>query len=319
MAEWRSRAVWAAVVLAGAAVQGEIVDEHKVSAYRFAVTNGTEEVQLVEGVWVSCPCLKAEDITGREVAPGEALEFGVEFDPSGLEGRVLRTAEVRLSPSGEVQRFVVDAEVKVRLGLEGESASFGVVDDGEPREMRLALRGHAAREARVSGVEGPEGAVFRVEVEEDGRGVVVSVPGARERRVAGTVAETWTVRTDDAEVGEILLPVSAVFAGRVGVSPAVLEVGRGEWDAKRVVVVRGREGERFRVTGAATGPVAWGKTTVEERPRGGWIVRVENIDAATAGGGEGESFLTISTDVPGMETIWVPLRVREDEEPGDGQ
>jgi hypothetical protein len=312
-------AVWAAVVLAGAAVQGEIVDGHKVAAYRFAVTNGTEEVQTVEGVWVSCPCLRAEDIAGKEIAPGEALEFGVEFDPAGLEGRVLREMEVRLTPSGEMQRFVVDAEVKVRLGLAAESASFGVVEDGEPREMRLALRGHAARKARITGVEGPERAVFRVEAEEDGRGVLVTAPGAGDRRVSGTVAERWTVWTDDAEVGEIRLPVSAVFAGRVGVSPSVLEVGRGARGAERVVVLRGRDGERFRVAGAATGPVAWGNTAVEERPRGGWAVRVGNIDAETAGGGGSEPFLTISTDVPGMETIWVPLRVREDEEPGDGQ
>lgn len=313
IAEWRSMAFWAAAALSVAAARGEVVDAHRVAEWRFAVTNGTEAVQTVEGVRVSCPCLKTEDIAGREVAPGEALEFGVSFDPTGLEGRVLREAEVRLVPSGEVQRFVVDADVRVRLGLGGGSASFGVVEDGEVREVRLELRGYAAQEARITGVEGPERAVFRVEAEEDGRGVRVTAPGAGERLAPGTVAETWTVRTDDAEVPEIRLPASAVFSGRVGVTPSVLEVERGERGASRAVVLRGRDGERFRVTWAATGPVKWGKTSVEERPLGGWMVRVEGIDAE----GDGERFLEISTDMPGMETIRVPLRVREDDEPGD--
>ena len=61
IAEWRSVAVWAAVALAGAAARGEVVDRHRVAEWRFAVTNGTEAVQTVEGVRVSCPCLKAED------------------------------------------------------------------------------------------------------------------------------------------------------------------------------------------------------------------------------------------------------------------
>jgi hypothetical protein len=43
------------------------------------------------------------------------------------------------------------------------------------------------------------------------------------------------------------------------------------------------------------------------------MVLVEGIEAA----GDGERFLEISTDMPEMETIRVPLRVRENDEPGD--
>ena len=66
----KSTVFLAMAAVAGMDARGEVVDQHRVAEWRFAVTNGTEAVQTVEGVRVSCPCLRAEDIAGREIAPG---------------------------------------------------------------------------------------------------------------------------------------------------------------------------------------------------------------------------------------------------------
>ncbi|MBR4190669.1 MAG: DUF1573 domain-containing protein [Kiritimatiellae bacterium] len=314
MAEWRSMAVWAAAALAGAAARGEVVDQHRMAEWRFAVTNATDRPQTVESVRMSCPCLKAEDISGREIAPGKVLEFGVVFDPAGLEGEVERTAWVTLAPSGRMETFTVRETVRTRLGLKPSGAAFGDVQKGDTgRELRAVLSGYAAPGARLGPPrrleENPGTAVFDVRLGEDGK--TVSATFARQDVLPGVYAETWVVPTDDREVPELRFAASARVLDRTGVAvtPRELVVDADERGAARAVLVRGMDGTSVRVLSAATEPVAWGTAAVSERQGGGWRVDVRDIDAGVVAEFAEEPFLEIKTDSSGLEFLRIPLRV----------
>ena len=279
----------------------------------FAITNTTAEAQSVSSVVASCGCLAPEDIEGREIAPGSVLPFNVTLNPEGLSGRLSKTVSVTLSPSGEMVVFPIELFVRVRLAFDRRDAAFGVVSgDADARTISLRLRGTAAELARIVSVEAPPQSEFKVAVVEDRRGVVVSLPSDDVRRTLGTVAETWKVKTDDAEVPEIRLPVSAIFESRISVSPAVLYVSADEPVCSRTVLLLPKgDTASFKVLSAATKPRHWGDATVTARPLGGWMVRIDGIDPDAVRQFSRNPCLEIATDLPGGETIAVPLRVLE--------
>ncbi len=315
-----------------------VIDSHTPATFSFAVTNGTAEVQTVSSVRASCGCLMPEEISGREIAPGAALPFVVSLNPLGMGGRLSKTVAVTLSPSGGTTVFPIEVVVRVRLALDRRDAAFGVVsDDADARTIPLRLKGTAAEAARIVSVEPPPHPVFRVAVGEDRRGLVVSLPpvgahvaDARKRvppedlrasagprahtarGYLGAVAETWTVRTDDKLIPEILLPVSAVFEDRVSIAPAVLSVAPDEPVCSRTVLLRPNgDVAPFKVLSAATKPRPWGDATVIARPLGGWMVRIDAIDPDAVRQFSKNPYLEITTDIPGRETVEVPLRVLE--------
>ena len=288
-----------------------VIDSHTPATFSFAVTNATAEEQTVSSVRASCGCLMPEEISGREIAPGAALPFAVSLNPLGMGDRLSKSVAVTLSPSGGTTVFPIEVVVRVRLALDRRDAAFGVVsDDADARTIPLRLKGTAAEAARIVSVEPPPHPVFRVAVDEDRQGLVVSLPPDKGRRALGAVAETWTVRTDDKLIPEILLPVSAVFEDRVSVAPAVLSVAPAEPVCSRTVLLRPNGGAApFKVLSAVTKPRPWGDAAVVARPLGGWMVRIDSIDPDAVRQFSKNPYLEITTDIPGRETVEVPLRV----------
>ncbi len=277
-------------------------------AYPFTITNGTDVVQTVSKTGLSCSCLFAEDIAGRKIPPGGALTFEVTFDPRGLEGRVWREAYVKLEPSGEIQRFSIEADVQVRLALEGGGrVSFGQVEDAEGREKHVGLWGHAAGNATVTGTAGPENPFFRVTPETDGRGVRVELPASDGPRLGRLVSETWRVSTDDEEIPELPLVLSAFFGSPLEVAPAVLDIDGASGCPP--VLLRRSDGESFTVLAAETGPERWGTTAVVPRPLNGWRIDVAEVDGDGLRSLSADAFLQIETDCPGAESLRIPVRI----------
>lgn len=284
------------------------MDAHLPFQYRFSISNDTDVAQTVSETGLSCSCLSAEDIVGRVIPPGGSLPFEVTFDPRGLEGRVWREAYVTLAPSGETQRFVIEADVQVRLALEGGGrVSFGPVEDADGREKHVGLRGHAAGNATVTGTAGPENPVFRVTPEADGRGVRAELPASDWPRLGKLVSETWRVSTDDEEIPELPLVLSAFFGNPLEVVPAALELDGASGCPP--ILLRRKDGEAFTVLAAETGPDRWGKTVVSPRSLNGWRIDVEEVDGDELRSLSEDAFLQIETDCPGAESLRIPGRV----------
>ena len=175
-------------------------------------------------------------------------------------------------------------------------------------------------------------AVFDVRLVPDGKSLVVKF---RERNVLpGIYTETWTIATSDPEIPEITFPVSARVADAVTVTPQVITVGWDEPVCSRFVTIRAdarlinpdnpvnpvRETlrasasprENLTVISAETKPRKWGDVTITQRPMNGWRIDIANIDPREVRQFSKRPFLEVKTNLPGMESFEIPLRVVND-------
>ena len=280
-----------------------------------AVTNHTAAARTVVKVTTSCACLKARVVEGHggggcgaTALPGGVIPFELTMNLTGMEGRITKTASVTFD-DGSVETIVVEADVRTRLKLSPSDAAFGVIGPKDMgRTITAKLKGEVVERVKIVGVKGPERPFFKVTMTEDGKGVVVKMrddgrAGAR----PALHAENWIVRTDDEEIPEIAFPVSVTIAGEIAVSPHVLTVAAGEGVCSRMVMVRGAK-----VQSAETLPRKWGDVRIEARPLNGWRICIENIDPNEVRQFSKKPFLKVKTNVPGMESIEIPLRVDQE-------
>jgi hypothetical protein len=124
--------------------------------------------------------------------------------------------------------------------------------------------------------------------------------------------------------------VSARVEDAVSVTPQVITVGWDEPVCSRMVMVRptnpGNPGnpvgktlrdsasprEKFSLLSAETKPRKWGDVTVTPRPLNGWRIDIENIDPREVRQFSKRPFLEVKTNLPGMESMEIPLRVVND-------
>lgn len=331
--------VLAAAVAAGANAQtarSMTIDAHKPVTYHFAVTNTTGKTQTVESVGASCACLKVKgaDVI-NSVPPGGVAPFEVVFDPAGMEGPVQKRVWVTLAPSKRIVTFNISENVRLRLGFKPMDAAFGVIKRSETdKEITAKLSGYAADGAKLgtpfisrrdAESQSNINFIFDVRLGADGKSVVAKF---RDRNVLpGIYSETWTIPTSDKEIPEIKFAVSARVADAVSVTPQVITVGWDEPVCSRMVMVRGG-GSRSRATesnadaqervpplrilSAETKPRKWGDVKITLRPMNGWRIDVANIDPREVRQFSKRPFLEVKTDLPGMESFEIPLRVVND-------
>ena len=336
---------------ASAPYQAVQTDAHKPVTYHFAVTNTTDKPQTIESVRTSCACLKvnmggsrsvatdgsvvrplaAADATER-VPPGGILPLDVEFNPAGMEGHVEKRVWVTLAPLKKIVTFDIAADVRLRLGFKPMDAAFGVIRRSDTgREIVAKLNGYVAEDVKlgtpyigrtgvspvqigdVNGQDARCPSVFDVRLASDGKSIIAKF---RERNVLpGIYAETWTIPTSDVEIPEISFPVSARVADAVSVTPQVITVGWDEPMCSRMVMVRRVNGQDARcpsILSAETKPRKWGDVKITPRPVNGWRIDIENIDPREVRQFSKRPFLEVKTNLPGMETFEVPLRVVDD-------
>ena len=159
--------------------------------------------------------------------------------------------------------------------------------------------------------------VFDVHLAPDGKSVVAKF---RDRNVLpGIYSEAWTIPTSDTEIPEITFAVSARVADAVSVMPQVIMVGWDEPVCSRMVMVRGDfshkehkdRKEGFKVFSAETKPRKWGDVKITQRPLNGWRIDIENIDPREVRQFSKRPFLEVKTNLPGMESFEIPLRVMQ--------
>ena len=284
--------------------------------------------------------LTAADATER-IPTGGVLPFDVELNPAGMEGRVEKRVWVTLAPIGgspgtarptRIVTFDITADVRLRLGFKPMDAAFGVIKRSDTgREIMAKLAGYAAdgvtlgtpytgrmgvSPVQIGDVNGQDArcpSVFDVRLASDGKSIIAKF---RERNVLpGIYAETWTIPTSDVEIPEISFPVSARVADAVSVTPQVITVGWDEPMCSRMVMVRRVNGQDARcpsILSAETKPRKWGDVKITPRPKGGWRIDIENIDPREVRQFSKRPFLEVKTNLPGMETFEVPLRVVDD-------
>ena len=134
----------------------------------------------------------------------------------------------------------------------------------------------------------------------------------------GIYSETWTIPTSDAEIPEIKFAVSARVADAVSVTSQVITVGWDEPVCSRMVMVRGdgfshkehkEHKEGIKVFSAETKPRKWGDVKITQRPLNGWRIDIENIDPREVRQFSKRPFLEVKTNLSGMESFAIPLRV----------
>ena len=330
----------AALALSGMNAQAvRSTDAHRPVTYHFALTNTMDAAQVVESVRTSCACLKVtmggSQFTATKadaincVPPGGVLPFEVVLNPAGMEGEVKKRVWVTLAPSRKIETYEVAADVRLRLGFKPMDAAFGVIRRSETgREIVAKLSGYATDGVKLGdpilAAKNAKDAknVFDVRVGADGKSLVAKF---RDRNVLpGIYSETWTIPTSDPEIPEIAFSVSARVADEVSVTPQVITIGWDEPVCARMVMVRpsnsGKETlrvsasqrEKFSILSAETKPRKWGDVKITQRPLNGWRVDIANIDPCEVRQFSKRPFLEVKTNLPGMESFEIPLRVVND-------
>ena len=320
------------------AARSTTIDAHKPVTYHFAITNTTDKAQTVESTRLSCACLKVKADAQERVTPGGVVPIEVVFDPAGMEGPVQKRVWVTLAPSKKIETFEITENVRLRLGVKPMDAAFGVIKRSETgREIVAKLSGYAAEgvtlgepsrtgcqpvQERDSNARAARSTnIFDVRLAPDGKSVVAKF---RERSVLpGIYSETWIIPTSDKEIPEIKFVVSARVADAVSVTPQVITVGWDEPVCSRMVMVRmnSRTGgspvqdsnaRAARSTiSAETKPRKWGDVKITQRPLNGWRIDIENIDPHEVRQFSKRPFLEVKTNLPGMESFEIPLRVMQ--------
>lgn len=281
----------------------------------FVLENTEEEPQTVARVLPSCGCLAVDLGPGRILAVGEKVPFGVTYRSKWPgEGPVHESVSVLLVPSGRTVEFPVEIEVRRRLGFDPPEVAFGPVHPGEtPPERTVMLAGSAADAVTLgTPVPAEAGHAFDVRLCEGGQSLRIHFP--EEPPISGILAETWRIPTDDAELPELHLTVTASLEGALDALPSSVVLAADERDGRRKIRVRRRDGGDFTVLSTAVLPdPSLASATARRIPGGGWEVTIADLDGAVLRQADGPAWIEIETDVPDSARLRVPIRVDETE------
>ena len=274
------------------------------------------EGRVEKRVWVTlAPSGRIETF---DIAANVRLRLG--FKPMDAAFGVIRRNETGREIVAKLSGYVVDG---VKLGEPVLAAKNAKAAKAETQSLRLC----------DSALENDTDGVFDVRLGADGKSLVVKF---RERNVLpGIYSEVWTIPTSDPEIPEIVFPVRARVADAVAVTPQVITVGWDEPVCSRMVMVRlvGRRVPTppqtpstrriednapyhvdvpFTILSAETRPRKWGDVKIVQRPLNGWRIDIRNIDPREVRQFSKRPFLEVKTNLPGMESFEIPLRVVSD-------
>ena len=311
-----------------------VIDQHRKVDCSFSITNRNWRERKVLGVRGNCACLETETEL-KTLARGEALPVKVVFNPAGMEGKVEKLVTVTME--GKTIEYPIKADVRLRIGFRPGDLNFGVVPAGTGRDgegtVATQIGGYASTNATLELV-APVKPFFDVRLTNG----VLTAAFREGTRYPGHYSEIWEVKTSDAEIPVLKVPVSARVAGGLNVVPRVIQLPReGEKLSRQVMIragsprpdslrpegprditksgaARDRSADRtagdFRVLAAETKPRKWGDVTIQKRPLNGWMIRIDDIDPVALRQFSKKPYLEVKTDFPGMETFEIPVSLR---------
>ncbi len=265
---------------------------------------GDADLHLTD-IRTSCGCTQAKP-SDRVIAPGRETVLEVHLALRGLQGRQRKSVSV-LSNDPEVPSITLwmQGEARAAFCLEPPAYSFGRIHPKEPpAPATIRLGGYAATVTVTRAVS--DNPSFPVSVNPDGRSLTLgppalTAPGAHRAKVAVTLSS--------AEKGELSLPVYAWLEDLLRIHPSVLSFHSGaaaDSPLPRIVIVRRGTAPVFHVTGVRVAGAA-GKASFQMRPDGSVHIRVDHVEAATAGP---DAALVIATDLPDHPEWRVPIRTQ---------
>lgn len=210
------------------------IDQHRKVDCSFSITNRNWRERKVLGVRGNCACLET-DVELKTLARGEALPVKVVFNPAGMEGKVEKLVTVRME--GKTIEYPITADVRLRLGFRPGDLNFGVVPAGTAGDgsgvVSARIAGYAATNATLELV-APVKPFFDVRLTNG----VLTAAFREGTRYPGHYSEIWEVKTSDAEIPVLKVPVSARVAGGLNVVPRVIQLPREGEKLSRQVMIR---------------------------------------------------------------------------------
>jgi len=274
-------------------------------------------------VWVTLA--PSKKIVTFDISEDVRLRLG--FKPMDAAFGVIKRSETSREITAKLSGYAADG-VKLGVpfiqrrdaGVQSKAVLLSLRGDSESRS--LGEKSPCLQNSKTPSSESNINFIFDVRLGADGKSVVAKF---RDRNVLpGIYSETWTIPTSDKEISEIKFVVSARVADAVSVTPQVITVGWDEPVCSRFVTIRdeslvGRavlspphgalRTTRPTILSAETKPRNWGDVKITQRPLNGWRIDIENIDPREVRQFSKRPFLEVKTDLPGMESFEIPLRV----------
>lgn len=273
--------------------------------HAFTVTNAGDEELAITLQARGCGAPSAA--IGKEtLAPGESTDVTIKFKVT-YSGNVMKSAKLLTNDLTQPVAFVtvhgkVPHDLRVwpdRLYVSG--------DKGQPLSRTVRVSGPADMELKeVSCDKGLfDIQVGEPEVSEDEKKTWQLELTFKPEAFVGEIEDQLSIHTTHAERPLITIPITGTIRGDLEVRPPTIFFGflkQGE-HAEQTVTIQSRSGADFMIQGA-TADKEEIKVGTPEKDNGKWLIPI-SVDTSELGAIDGT--VTLTTSVPGEETLLIPV------------
>lgn len=280
-------------------------DQNELVTHTFKLKNEGDDTLMISKVKPACGCTVAT-LSGKILAPGETATLSTRLSLKGRRGAQRKS--IRIESNDPIQpnyMLYLAGTAIVEIGIEPPHINFGQIRSSSPieKEARLISRNGDARIIEVVG----QSKSFKVEKADDANGnptrlVVTALPPFEH----GYWRDEFVVRTTHPDRPDIKMPVTAMVPEKIYVIPStILLRGNHPEGLMRTVLIRAGTVTDYKVLGVEI-PVEGVKVDIRPLGMGNTKIILQNIPVDPD---LNHKRVTIKTDVPGKETISIPIRV----------
>jgi hypothetical protein len=274
--------------------------------HAFTVRNVGDQELVVRPQEKGCCGAPEVTISRQSLPPGESAEVTVAFT-IGYSGSVMKSAELLTTdPTQPVVFLTVHGQVPHdlraypdRIYLSGDKGAVGgrTVTISGPAEMDLT---EVKTERGLFDLD-----LSEPSVSEDGKKTWTLQLTFRPESFVGEIADQLSITTTHAERPLITIPIAGRIRGDLSVGPPSVFLGfvTPGAQAQQTVTIASRSFTRFAVRAAVS---ADPKIAVGEPSEADGVWRIP-VSVATSESGVIDGRITVTTDVPGEETLEIPV------------
>jgi len=273
--------------------------------HAFTVTNAGDEDLAITLQARGCGAPDAS-ISKETLAPGESTDLTVKFTVS-YSGNIMKSAKLLTNDLTQPVAFVtvhgkVPHDLRVwpdRLYVSG--------DKGQPLSRNIRVSGPAEMDlTEVSCDQGlSDIEVSEPQVSEDEKKSWQLELTFKSKTFVGEIEDQLSIHTTHAERPLIIVPISGRIRGDLAIRPATAFFGfiEGGRLAEQAITISSRSGVTFGVE-SATANKPEIEVGIPKKQDGKWMIPVA-VETYSVGTIEGA--VTVTTDVPGEETLEIPV------------